>query len=144
MNEILNNIGNWILLVVMIMGFAGVTVETIIKPAIKEIIPGFDDPDGFKASKAYGHLIQFIVFFAVCVEGYAIRTEIDIFHTLGVRGDFTEIAGVLAAAIESTFFSRQIHDVADFFKLWGNSKVSGSKTGASLDVTRPPTDNIGY
>jgi len=118
MNTIIEDIGSWFILVATILAFTGVTVETMVKPLIHTMLEKSENGELFKKTKVYDYLFRVVVFGVACVESYVFAKQLDIFATLGaVDGNSTsELAGIVIAALGITFFSKQIHDIAGFFK----------------------------
>jgi len=122
MYNLTDNLQDWIILLGLIVMLAGATMETLVKPFIHELTSGFDDPAGFKKTNTYSYLIRISVFLISMLEAYPFRDDLNIFGILGVH-EVHELAGVALAALIITFFSKQVHDFAQFIKAWANNKV---------------------
>ena len=116
MNNLADNLGDWILLVALIVGLASTTMETVVKPFLQGVISRLNDPVTFKGSNYYAGLVRAFTFMVAVVEGAPFAEQLNIFNTLGA--DVPDATGVLVAAVTITFFSKQLHDVATFVEMW--------------------------
>ena len=126
MNNLASNLQDWILLLALIVGLAGTTMETLVKPFLHELVGRKDDLAGIKKTKHYDYFLRVVVFVIAYLEAYPFRADLDIFGVLGADG-IPEFVGVILAAFIITFGSKQVHDAAKFFKVWGQSRVPGTE-----------------
>jgi hypothetical protein len=99
-------------------------VETIVKPFLHELTGKLEDPVGFKNNKRYGYLIKAFMALFVLIEALAIGDDINIFAEFGIGGISNEAVSI-GVALLIPIFTSQIHDLANFVKVWGRHKANG-------------------
>lgn len=119
MGDIMTIVGDWTLVIMVVLGLAGSTMELLAKPFIQALVSKLEYAENFKKTDKYKYLIQFVMFGICILEGAPFVNGLDIFSALGANGVPQE-SGLIIAAILITFFSRQLHDVAAFINAWAN------------------------
>jgi hypothetical protein len=107
---------------------AAAPVETIVKPFLHELTGKLEDPAGFKNNKRYGYLIKSFMALFVLIEALAVGDAINIFAEFGIDNISNEAVSI-GVALLIPIFTSQIHDTANFVKLWVKSKTTTQPVG---------------
>jgi hypothetical protein len=118
----MSNVGDWIILLAVVVGLVSTTMETIVKPFVQELIAKLPNGDLFKSGVAYGYLIRLLVFAVAIIEMQPFTEHLNIFETLGGY-DVPDLVVVVICGFTVTFFSKQIHDFAAVMKIYLGDKI---------------------